>query len=148
MTFTVTDPPEDLIKAEETFKVFLVQNGYPCKVQWVLAQDILVEKSGRYLVRHHVTNVDGTMEANRRYSLGLERKTGISLRAYCASETETFASIYIPSDELDAHYRLIGPCLKLTCPTNVVPAHIIKNTTRWLLHSFRNRSRTRLLDEL
>ena len=110
--------------------------------------DLLVDGTGRHLVRYRETKAVGVREANRRYSIGLERKVGISLRAYCASETETFAAVFVPSDHIDAQRHLMGHSLKLSCPTEVVSAQMVRNAARWLLLTFQNRSRTQMLDEL
>jgi len=129
--------PIALAIAEERFKEFLTQNSYPADVRWILAKGLLIDKLGRYFV-HHVDQVylDGAQEAHRRYAVGLDRQIGISLRAYCASETETFASVFVPADAIDAQYRLMGPGLKMTCPTQILPAQMVESGGRWLLLTY------------
>ena len=142
-------PPIALAIAEERFKEFLTQNGYPPDVRWILAKDLLIDTSGRYYVRHADRfHLDGAQEADRRYTVGLGKQIGISLRAYCASETETFASVFVPADATDAQYHLMGPGLKMTCPTKIQPAQMIESGGLWLLLTLRNRARIRMFDEL
>ena len=149
MADVLLTPPIALAIAEERFKEFLTQHGYPPDVRWILSKDLLIDKSGRYFVRHaDRLHLDGAQEADRRYTVGLDRQTGISLRAYCASEAETFASVFVPADATDAQYHLMGPGLKMTCPTEIQPAQLVESRGRWLLHTLRNRARTRMLDEL
>jgi hypothetical protein len=45
-------PPFALAIAEERFKEFLTQNGYPPDGGWILTKSILIDKSVRYFVRH------------------------------------------------------------------------------------------------
>ncbi len=142
-------PPVSLAIAEKRFREFLMRNGYPPDIRWILGKDLFIDKSGRHFVRHtNRVRLDAAQEAYRGYTVGLDRRIGISLRAYCANETETFASVFVPADATDAQYHLIGTGLKMTCPTQMVPAQVIENGGRWLLLALRNRARTRMLDEL
>jgi hypothetical protein len=47
---------------------------------------------------------------------GLERNFGIKLQAICATASETFASVFVPEDDVDAQYHLMGRGLNLSCP--------------------------------
>jgi hypothetical protein len=52
MVNSAPDPPLSFATAEERFKEFLAQNSYPSKVAWILTRDLLVDRSGRYWIRH------------------------------------------------------------------------------------------------
>jgi hypothetical protein len=148
MTNPTHDPPLALATAEELFMEFLTRHGHPSKVRWILACNLVVDGSGRYWIRGRETQTDGTREATRRYSIGLERKIGVSLRAFCVSESETFAAVFIPSDSADAQYRLLGRSLKLSCPSERIPAHIVRNAILWFLLTLLHGFRTQMLEEL
>lgn len=51
---------------------------------------------------------EGTRYAALRYSVGLERNVGVKLHAICATEAETFASVFVPEDDVEAQYHLMG----------------------------------------
>jgi hypothetical protein len=138
------DPPKSLATAEELFRRFLASNGYPSKIAWVVAEDVVPDSARRYWIREHGRD-RGLVEANQRYSTGLQRNLGIALNAFSANSTETFATIFIPADETDAQYHLMGRGLKMSCPTTATPASIVRNPIRWLVLGLLNRKRVRTL---
>jgi hypothetical protein len=77
--------------------------------------------------------------ASKLYQAGLQRGLGISLKAICATDSFTFATIFIPVDEADAMNHLVGRGLKLSCPATLVPASTVRNPFQWLLIKLRNR---------
>lgn len=62
---------------------------------------------------------------------GLERNLGIELRAICATDTETFACVFVPPDDLDRQDHLMGRMLKLSCPVERRPASTVRNPIKW-----------------
>jgi hypothetical protein len=120
------DPPLTFSEAEQKFGHFLNTNGYPASIRWIMSDQILPGDD-----RHHFIRATGAEEAftemERRYKEGLNRGLGISLHAICATQAETVASIYIPTNTTDAQYRMIGRGLKLSCPTSFIPASLIEN---------------------
>src|SRR5215472_2654360 len=67
-----------------------------------------------------------------RYAQGLGRKLGIELRAICATNVETFASVFIPEDDVDSQYHLMGHGLKLTCPVKRYSTSTVRSSIKWL----------------
>jgi hypothetical protein len=51
---------------------------------------------------------------------GLERNFGIKLQAICATASETFASVFVPEDDVDAQYHLMGRWIKPLMPRRTV----------------------------
>lgn len=146
MTESGIDLPESLAAAEERLSCFLQRNGYPPRVRWVVAEDIVFDSGRRCWTRADQIET-GLAEARRRYSLGLVRNLGIALNALCASETETFAAVFIPTDETDAESHLMGRCLKMSCPVTKTRASTVSNRIRWLYLRLRNHNLSRMWRE-
>ena len=138
------DPPRTLDAAEQRFAQFLVRNGYPADVRWLVADNVVVDKRRRCWIRED--NERASAEANRRYLAGLERNLGIALRAVCCSGAMTFATVFIPVDDLDAQYQLMGRCLKISCPTETIQASIVKNPIRWFFLKLRYGRQSEMLE--
>jgi hypothetical protein len=132
-------PPQTLSAAEETFRTFLASQNYPKAVCWVMPGDVVVDTNCHYWVRKR--EAEATRYAALRYSVGLERNLGVKLQAICATESETFASVFIPEDDLDAQYHLMGRGLKLSCPVEKYSTSAVRNLLRWRLLRWRNGQR-------
>jgi hypothetical protein len=79
------------------------------------------------------------MRAEQQYAKGLGRNLGVQLQAICATNAETFASVFVPEDDLDRQYHLMGCVLKLSCPVEMRLASTVQNPLRWLMLRLRNR---------
>ena len=138
------DPPPTLEEAEDRFSAFLASQSYPKTVCWLRQGDVLVDKKRHFWIR--VDLGQGAKAAAQRYSQGLERKLGVELRVICATEAQTFATVFVPQDDLDAQYRLIARGLKLSCPVERYPTSTIRNPLKWLALRLRNGRRSKLLE--
>ena len=136
--------PDSLDEAARRFSEFLENNGYPGNVHWVTSTDVAVDRQGKYWIRNRPTS--GLLHAMKRYRSGVQLGLGVALRAVCANEKTTFASILIPRDETDAEYAMMGNRLKLSCPTTRHVTMVVNNSLRWLVLRARNRKRTNLLE--
>jgi hypothetical protein len=105
------DPPQMLSTAEEKFRTFLVAQNYPKPICWLMPGDVVVDTNRHYWVRKR--EAEATRYAAQRYSVGLERNFGIKLQAICATEAETFASVFVHEDDLDAQHHLMGRGFKV-----------------------------------
>jgi hypothetical protein len=118
------------LEAEQKFSHFLDTNGYPTRIRWIMADQIVVGDE-----RHHFIRSTGAQQAlaemERRYDVGLQRGLGILLQAICATHGETVASVYIPTDTTDAQNRMIRPGLKLSCPTSLITASVVEDSDEW-----------------
>jgi len=97
------DPPQTLSAAEEKFGTFLTTQNYPKAICWVMPGDVVVDTNRHYWVRKR--EAEATRYAALRYSVGLERNFGVKLQAICATESETFASVFVPEDDIDEQYH-------------------------------------------
>lgn len=138
------DPPQTLSAAEDKFRTFLETQNYPKAICWLMPGDVVVDIHRHYWVRKR--EAEGTKYAAQRYSEGLERKLGVMLQAICATESETFASVFVPEDNLDAQYRLIGRGLKLLCPAERYSTSTVTNPLKWRLLWWRNGQRSKELE--
>ena len=100
---TNPDPPATLQIAEETFSAFLASQGYPKAVCWVEPSDLIVDAKRRYWIKPR----RDAIRAEQQYAKGLGRNLGVQLQAICATNAETFASVFVPEDDLDRQYHLL-----------------------------------------
>jgi len=124
------DPPPAFSEAVARFSKFLVENGYPPSVRWILADQIALTTERNYLIKFEGA-AEGRIEAERRYSIGIENGLGILLHAVCATADETISSVYIPASLADAQNHLMGPRLKLSCPVERPPALVVESASEW-----------------
>ncbi len=143
MTDANADPPQSLSAAEEKFAAFLATQNYPKTICWVMRGDVVVETNCHYWVRKR--EAEATRYAARRYSVGLERNFGVKLQAICATESETFASVFVPKNDLDAQYHQMGRGLQLSCPVERYSTSIVTNPLKWCLLWWRNGQRSKKL---
>ena len=136
MTECAPDPPLTLKAAEKRFSAFLVSQNYPAKICWIAFGDLLVDKKTHFWVR---PTPDAEQSAALRYADGLRRKLGIELRAICATDAETFASVFVPKDDVDSQYHLMGEGLKLNCPVKSYSTSKVSSRFKWLALRWRNR---------
>jgi len=126
-----TDPPLTLAAAEEKFRRFLSGQNYPTTICWLMEGDLLIDKGRHFWVRERSSKA--AKHAALRYSEGLERDLGVQLRAICSTKEQTFASVFVPCDDLDAQGHLMGRGLKLSCPTERYFTTTVKNPFHWLV---------------
>lgn len=125
-----TDPPATLTEAMQMFSEYLAANSYPTQIRWITPDQILQAEDGTYLF-HAISAAEGRAVAEKQYHAGLKTGFGILLQALCASDRETIAEIYIPSDDADAKINRIRSRLKFTCPGSIAPASYIEDPLEW-----------------
>jgi hypothetical protein len=140
------DPPGTLAEAEIRFSRFLFENNLPSKIRWIAAGQIALTTGPRILVQCQGAEI-GREEAKRRYVIGLERGLGICMRAICATDTETIASVYVPSNLQDAQDRLMAQCLKLNCPVERLPTTVVSDPAEWESLGFETQLRSEIMCE-
>ena len=74
-----------------------------------------MDKSRHFWVRERRS--EAAKHADLSYSEGLQRNLGVHLRAISSTNERTFASAFVPTDELDAQHHLMGRGLKVSCLT-------------------------------
>lgn len=138
------DLPHTLSDAEGKFRTFLATQNYPEVICWLMPGDVVVDANRHYWVRKR--EVEGTRYAALRYSVGLERNIGVKLQAICATESETFASVFVPGDDSDAQYHLMPHGLKLSCPVERYSTSTVTNPLKWRALWWRNGQRSKKLE--
>lgn len=144
MTGANPDPPQTLSAAEEKFRTFLATQNYPNAICWLTPGDVVVDTNRHYRVRKR--EAEGARYAALRYSMGLERNFGVKLHAICATESETFASVFVPEDDTDAQHHLMGRGLRLSCPVDRHSASTVTNLLKWRLLWWRKGQRSKELE--
>lgn len=129
VTDSNADPPQMLSDAEEKFRTFLASQNYPKAICWLMPGDVVVDRNRRYWVRKRAA--EATRFAALRYSEGLERNLGVMLRAICATDAKTFATVFVPEDDTDRQYHLMGRGLKLSCPVERYSTSTVRNPLKW-----------------
>src|SRR5262249_16824364 len=114
----------------------LASQNYPAKVCWIALGDLLVDKKTHFWIR---PGPNAAEHATERYAQGLDRKLGIELRAICATDVETFAFVFVPRDDLDSQYHLMGHGLKLVRPVKSYSTFKVRSRIKWLALRWRNR---------
>lgn len=123
------NPPKTLKEAEEKFRAFLRRENYPDAICWLIPGDVVVSAGPHYRVRKRGAKAEEY--AALLYTEGVSRNLGILLEAICATEAETFASVFVPEDDEDAQRHLMGPVLKLSCPVKRHLTTAITNPLCW-----------------
>ena len=144
VTDSNADPPQTPSAAEEKFRTFLATQNYPKAICWLMPGDVIVDRTRRYWVRKR--EAEATRFAALRYSEGLKRNLGVILRAICATEAETFASVFVPEDDTDRQYHLMGRGLKLSCPVERHSTSTVRNPLKWRVLWWRNGQRSKVLE--
>jgi hypothetical protein len=139
-----SDPPLAFEAAERRFARFLAQHSYPTSICWLMPGSVLVSTVRRYYVR--MNRPEALELARRRYSHGLQLGLEIALNAVCNSGSETFATVIVPTDDLDRQYHLTGKMLKLSCPLDQVKAIFVTSPVRWRILDRRHGERSKLLE--
>ena len=129
MTNSDSDPPLTLAEAEDKFRGFLSVQNYPTTICWLMEGDLLIDKARHFWMRERRSKA--ARHAALRYSEGLERNLGVHLRAICSTNEQTFASVFVPTDELEAQYHLMGRGLKVSCPTERHSTSTVENPIHW-----------------
>lgn len=143
MSAVLQNLPNSLDGAATQFSEFLRNNGYPGEVRWITSADVAVDQQGSFYVRNRPQS--SLKQAELLYRSGVELGLGIALRAVCADETTTFASILVPCDKGEAQYAMMGRGIKLSCPTVKRPTMVVGNLLRWWILKARNGKRTKML---
>lgn len=135
VTDTAPDPPLTLKAAPKKFSAFLTSQNYPAKICWIAFGDLRVDKKTHFWVRPRPKAEE---YAGQQYAEGLRRGFGIELRAICTTDVETFASVFVPEDDLDSQYHSIGDGLKLICPVERYSTSKVRSRFKWLALRWRN----------
>lgn len=139
-----SDPPPTLAAAEPRFHSFLRSQKLSQTVCWLMPGDVVVAEGPHFWVRKR--GAEALRYANARYAEGLRRNLGILLEVVCTTENETFAAVFIPEDDIDAQYRLMGRGLKISCPVNRCATSATTNAFRWSLLRWRYGQQSRILE--
>ena len=106
--------------------------------------DLVVDTKRHHWVRKR--EAEAKAYAALRYCVGRERKCGVKLHAISATESGTFASVFVPEDTGDAQYHLMGRGLKLLCPVERHATSTVRNPPKWFLLWWRNCKHGKELD--
>jgi hypothetical protein len=137
--------PETFAEAEQRFKTFLVTNRYPAAIWWISPRDLVVTGPREYSIRKRTGSA--AMYADEKFGHGLANGIGVEIRAICASDSEAFATVYVPKNDIDAESHLMGNGLKLSCPVERPAVTIVTNSLKWLFLSRRDAGRSSVLFE-
>jgi len=115
------------------FRQFLGKNGYPEKVVWVTARDILL--SGRRLIYVKVPVPDSNEnEVRQLFDAGASEEWGILLDTICETKDATYANAWSPRNADEAERNLMHKGVKMSVRTREakVPGEAVRSSLRWL----------------
>src|ERR1700733_2701022 len=110
-------------------RAFLATEGFKTDITWISRADVL-EQWPKLYVKVPLPNERSLAEET--YNEGVRRGLGVELSVFCFVAGSPCCYVWIPKDEIDAEYRMLGG-LKLTISKSdrqiVVP---VKSKTRWI----------------
>ena len=121
--------PGSLEEASLRFREFLRSQGWPDQVQWLSTGRVILSSKGQCWINARSVD-DGATLALKTYQEGVMRGLGISIEAFCKSDTVTFAYVVVPADQIAAEQMLIGG-LKLSVPVNPQQARVVESSFLW-----------------
>jgi hypothetical protein len=121
---------------------FLGKNGYPEKVVWVTARDILL--SGRRLFYVKVPVPDSNENGVRQlFEAGASEEWGILLDTICETKDATYAFAWSPRNAREAERNLMHKGVKMSVrPREAkVPCEPVRSRLRWSYLQWKHRGR-------
>jgi hypothetical protein len=117
-------------EAVEHFRKLLVSQQISSELLWVFREDVTSHKR-RVLVKEPLP-FENERIAALLYERGCQRGLGVQLDVFCLLGSRPCCYIWLPEDEYDAHY-MIGN-LKLSVPTDLLPARSVNSNLMWRVH--------------
>jgi hypothetical protein len=115
-----------------SFRDFISRQDQPPDIRWIFREDIVELGRQVYIC---LPLSDAEEQVRQLYAEGVERGLGINLHAYCFLDAHTLCYIWLPKDEVDADYRMLGG-LKFSMSANPEQRKAIGVTSglrwRWL----------------
>jgi len=145
----MTTEPQSFEEAVSRFEVFLKENGHSSNVMWVEPSDLVL--SGEHSVYVKLpTPISNVTRARDRFERGIGNELGITFGTICDLSNATCCYAWVPKDEIDRQYHLMGRGLKVTATTGSSRLNgiLIRNQLRWRLLKLLHRRHTRLRDSL
>ncbi len=124
------------------FRQFLGKNGYPEKVAWVTARDILL--SGRRLIYVKVPVPDSNEnEVRQLFDAGASEEWGILLDTICDTKDATYAFAWSPRNAREAERNLMRKGVKMSAAPREarVPCEAVRSRLRWSYLQFKLRGK-------
>jgi len=114
---------ENFLEAFDKFKAFLAENNHPNKLVWVFREDV-IWKPDQILV-NELSIKGNEMRAEKYFNQGKEAGFGIALNAFCVTEDQLICKIDLPTDEIDAEYKMVSKDLKMSFTTPLFSGAVI-----------------------
>jgi len=112
------------------FQKFLLQQEYPSNLLWVTHDDIVFWRSRFFFCRDDST--ERSNQARAKFEDAMSRNIGVMFEGICRTEQATVCRIYVPSDALDAEYRMIPKTgIKFSALVDPKPATPVDRRIRW-----------------
>lgn len=97
---------ESFDEAKQFFQNFLSEQGLSSDLLWIFGEDIIC-LSKRLLIKVPLP-AENESFAEVCYNVGRERDFGICLHAFCLLDERPCCYVWLPEDDLDAQYSLMG----------------------------------------
>jgi hypothetical protein len=125
--------PTTFSEATDDLRAFLRREGRPDRIAWVFREDVAEIGSVRFI--RAPAPAANAQHAERLYLRGVQRGLGVSLEAFAHTDEVTYAWVFVPTDETDAEYSMVGgEHLKLAIPQErQVPREVTNRASWWLI---------------
>jgi len=146
---TMTTEPQSFEEAVARFEVFLKENGYSANLIWVEPSDLVL--SGQHSIYVKLpAPTNNLTRARDRFKRGISDGLGITFGTICDLSNATCCYAWVPKDEIDQQYHLMGRGLKVTAGTGLSRLNgiVVGSQLRWWLLKLRYRRHSRLAETL
>ena len=117
-------------EAVEMFSAFISLEGMSHDIVWILPKDTIMGYRVWY-IDEKVVNNDRYKEIKALYAKAANKTFGLKLAVKCADKKRCYCYAFVPKDQIDCEYALMGNGLKLSIPTDVPKAIVIKQGIYW-----------------
>lgn len=124
---------ESFDEAKQFFQNFLSEQGLSSDLLWVFGEDIICLPK-RFLIKVPLP-AENESFAEICYNVGRERDFGICLHAFCLLDGRPCCYVWLPEDDLDAQYSMMGNLsLKCNVRNDLTNAEPIDSFLAWQAH--------------
>jgi hypothetical protein len=135
--------------AENRYRRFLVENGYPPQIIWVRSQNV-VFPGKRFVYVKFPIPAENLARARETYESGITQQRGVLFSSLCELEEATCCFVWFPKDR-DEAARYLMPAdgsLKMSALIDLarVPGRVIRTSLAWKILQLRHGKRTIMRD--
>ena len=117
-------------EAVQRFAEFISDQGMSHDIAWILPKNTIMGYKIWYINEKVVEN-DRYKEIKSLYAKATEKTFGLNLAVRSADKTRCYCYAFVPKEQIDCEYTLMGNGLKFSIPTEVPKAIVVKQGIYW-----------------